>query len=134
MFPNQMPPLTMNTILYSSFLRFLSLSLLAAVTPNTVCAQYAGRGPNYPWRADAATRIEQHRKADLNVTVKLADGTLLDNINIEVSMQRHEFNFGSAVEARCFLDDQSLFDSNYADKVQWIFNAAVFENRLKPRA
>ncbi len=120
--------LSSNRLIFTILIVFISLS-----ARSFSLAQYQGRGSGHAWRAEAATRINQHRKADLNVTAKLSDGSVLSDANIEISMQRHQFKFGSAVDARYMLDSQALYNSQYAEKIKDLFNAAVYENHMKWR-
>lgn len=58
---------------------------------------YEGEAPNAPWRAVAAAKIEQHRKADMTITVVDSAGNPLANQAVNVTMTDHAFNFGSFV-------------------------------------
>lgn len=100
---------------------------------------YAGMEPDAPWRAAAADRIEQHRKADLKLVIKDADGNTMPNIDVQVEMVRHLYAFGTAVDTRK-LAGNSNFDATYQDKLLDLdgnghgFNWIVTENALKWRA
>ena len=91
---------------------------------------YGGRDPDAPWRAEAAARIEQLRKADLTVRVVDADGQPVPNAAVAVHMQRHAFGFGSAVKAHWVLGTGSDA-SRYRNVVTQWFNRVVIENDLK---
>ena len=54
-------------------------------------AAYPGSDANAPWRAQAATRIEQHRKADMTIKVLDDQGNPMANTPVKVEMLRHEF-------------------------------------------
>ena len=97
-------------------------------------AQYSGRGDDAPWRATAAQKIDQNRKADLEVTVQDLDGNKIENAAVSIQMKKHAFKFGSAVDPRYFLESQSQYNAGYAAKVPEIFNATTLENHLKWRA
>ncbi|HAI12422.1 MAG TPA: hypothetical protein DCM28_12005 [Phycisphaerales bacterium] len=60
---------------------------------------YAGRELDAPWRTEAAKRIEQYRKADLNVNVTDSQGNPISDAQVHVQMTRHAFHFGTAVTA-----------------------------------
>lgn len=91
---------------------------------------YAGREPDAPWRKAALERIEQHRKADLSMTVIGDDGKPLPNAEVKLSLRRHAFGFGSAVVAKLFSGD-SEDDQRYREIVDRLFSIVVFENDLK---
>lgn len=91
---------------------------------------YEGREPDAPWRKAALERIEQHRKADLSLTVTGADGAPLSDKAVSLSLRRHEFGFGSAVVARRF-SGESEEDRRYREIVDRLFSIVVFENDLK---
>ncbi|MEM6315711.1 MAG: endo-1,4-beta-xylanase, partial [Planctomycetota bacterium] len=59
---------------------------------------YAGQAPDAPWRAEAAERIERHRKADLTVRVIDADGKPVPDAQVEVELTRHAFHIGTFLE------------------------------------
>ena len=51
------------------------------------------------WEAEAAERIERHRKGDFAVIVLDADGRPVPGANVSVEMTRHGFPFGTALWA-----------------------------------
>jgi len=92
--------------------------------------EYDGRAEDAPWRSAAQDRIEQHRKAPLNVSVTDADGNALGGASVDIAMQSHEFNWGtSAISDRLIGDSGN--DEHYATKVEEKFNYATFENEMK---
>lgn len=98
--------------------------------PTLIKRSYPGREPDAPWRKAALERIEQHRKADLSLTVKDANGSPLANTEVKLSLRRHAFGFGSAVVAKRFSSD-SEDDRRYREIVDRLFSIVVFENDLK---
>ncbi|MEZ4849057.1 MAG: endo-1,4-beta-xylanase [Bacteroidia bacterium] len=100
---------------------------------------YPGSEPNAPWRAQAATRIEQHRKADMTIKVLDLQGDPIPNTPVRVEMLRHQFAFGTAVTPRR-LAGNTLNDPTYQSKLTNLdgnghgFNWVVTENALKWRA
>jgi len=58
---------------------------------------YPGRDDDADWRTEAGERIDKHRKADLEVTVVDGNGEPIEDADVDVEMQQHEFNFGTAV-------------------------------------
>lgn len=97
--------------------------------PNTR-ATYAGQKEDAPWRAAAAARIEQHRKANLAVRVTDAAGKPLPDAKVSVSMRRHAFGWGSAVTAKNILRQDADGD-RYREIIAKHFTRVVFENDLK---
>ena len=91
---------------------------------------YEGREENAPWRKAALERIEQHRKADLSLTVTSDDGKPLADRELHLALRRHEFGFGSAVVAKR-LSGESEDDKRYREIVDRLFSIVVFENDLK---
>ncbi|MEM6700121.1 MAG: endo-1,4-beta-xylanase, partial [Bacteroidota bacterium] len=98
--------------------------------------EYGGFEVDAPWRASAAERIEQLRKADLNIIVKTSDGTPVEDAAIKVEMQEHEFAFGSAITAVRLAGNREQ-NNIYQGRILDLdgkghgFNWAVFENDLK---
>ncbi len=98
--------------------------------------QYGGWKPDAPWRAEAANRIEQTRKADLTIRVEHTDGTPIPNASVEVEMLQHEFAFGSAVVSSRFAGNSNHSDIYESKLINFDgeghgFNWVVFENSLK---
>jgi endo-1,4-beta-xylanase len=91
---------------------------------------YEGREPDAPWRAAAAARIDQHRKANLTVEVRDSAGRPVSGARIRARMQRHSFGFGSAVAAE-LLVGTSADSARYREIVASLYNKVVFENDLK---
>lgn len=97
---------------------------------------YGGYEAEAPWRAEAATRIEQLRKADLTVKVIDSNDQPIPNAAVEVSMIRHNFQFGSAVVAARLANNPN-YNVIYENKIRNLdgrghgFNTVVFENDLK---
>ncbi len=90
---------------------------------------YAGQEPDAPWRRAAAERIDRYRKADLAVVVNDRAGRPLE-ASVHLSMQRHAFHFGSAVDARLIMDPGADGDK-YRAVIENLCTIAVFENDLK---
>ncbi|THF73597.1 endo-1,4-beta-xylanase [Cohnella fermenti] len=93
---------------------------------------YEGAEPDADWRADAAARIEQYRKGDLQVTVLDANGDPYPNASVDVEMKRHAFSFGTSVNDDFLSNPSSAADlANYQYYVEQLFNSAVIENNMK---
>ena len=91
---------------------------------------YAGRSANAVWRAPAAARIDQLRKADLTLLVQDDRGVPLPGVNLSVRMKRHAFGFGSAIDGATLLGTGLTNDLYRGVITQW-FNKVVMENDLK---
>lgn len=92
--------------------------------------EYAGQEADAPWRAEAAARIDQLRKADLQVKVVDRTGAAVSGADVRVRMTRHEFGFGSAVAADGI--NATGQDGNiYRWFIPHLFNKVVLENDLK---
>ncbi len=97
---------------------------------------YDGSEEDAPWREIAANRIEQIRKADMNVKIIDHNGNPVSSAKIDVAMQSHEFEFGSAVVA-CRFPGNNCYDETYMSKLTDLdgeghgFNASVMENAMK---
>ena len=91
---------------------------------------YPGRSLDASWRTQAATNIDQYRKADLQVQVRDVNGRAIPGANVAIDMQQHEFGFGSAVVASRLRDDNAVH-ATYKEKVAENFNKATLENNLK---
>ncbi|HAB15704.1 MAG TPA: endo-1,4-beta-xylanase [Verrucomicrobiota bacterium] len=99
--------------------------------PNDIT--YSGREPEAPWRAPAAQRIEEYRKANLTVTVRDSAGHPVPGALVEVRQVRHAFGFGTAADGNRVLgrtgnaNEQARYQSYLTN---W-FNRIVLENDLK---
>ncbi|MBL7139436.1 MAG: endo-1,4-beta-xylanase [Planctomycetes bacterium] len=105
-------------------------AVLAAPRGAPRAASYDGRDASAAWREAAHRRIDQHRKADLAVTVTDADGKPLPGAQVTVAMRRHAFGFGSAVAADCLVGERDDH-KRYRETVRTSFSKVVFENDLK---
>lgn len=97
---------------------------------------YEGHEEDAPWRAAAAVRIDQFRKADLTIEAVTTEGAPIPGANFDIQMLRHEFAFGSAITAARIAGNNSQ-NNTYEDKIINLdgkghgFNWVVFENDLK---
>ncbi len=97
---------------------------------------YEGYEEDAPWRAAAAARIDQFRKADLTIEARTLAGTPIPNAVFDIKMTRHEFAFGSAITAARIAGNNNQ-NNTYQDKIINVdgkghgFNWVVFENDLK---
>lgn len=91
---------------------------------------YAGREPDAPWRKAALERIEKIRKADCSLVLTSADGKPLANTEVNLTLRRHEFGFGSAVPASLVAADTENA-KRFREIVDRLFSIVVFENDMK---
>jgi len=97
------------------------------------------------WKDDARDRIDEHRKARLNLRVERFNGTPVDGADVHVRMQRHAFGFGTAVSEQTFRWQASPDNPRYREVIRdgyragpdgefrEMFSMATPENGLKWR-
>jgi uncharacterized protein (TIGR03437 family) len=91
---------------------------------------YSGVAADAPWRAAAASRIEQFRKATLAVFATDAQGRPVANAPVRIRMKRHAFGFGTAVAGQR-MREESADNTRYRQFLKDNFNKVVTENDLK---
>lgn len=97
---------------------------------------YEGSEQNAEWRIAAEDRIEQIRKANLNITVKDASENIIPGAKVEIEMQEHSFGFGTAFVG-CRIPGNRCYNEMYVNKILDLdgeghrFNVGVMENALK---
>lgn len=102
---------------------------------STFHLDYDGRDPNAAWRGAAADRIAQHRMGNLQVRVIDANGNPIEDANVDVTMNRHAFGFGTAVAIDPMTRGADA--AMYREKLSNLagdgrtFSIAVLENALK---
>lgn len=105
--------------------------------PNTFDPNnYGGSAADAPWRATAAERIENIRKADINISTISSNGEPVPGVALDINMMRHEFAFGTAIKGCRFPGnncDNATFRENLLnlDGNGHGFNWVVYENDLK---
>ena len=99
---------------------------------------YEGRAPDAPWRAEAAQRIEQHRKGTVQVVVRGKGGEAAAGVPVAIRMRKHAFRFGVAVSVPAFHGtqvDRLPMGTNDVAMYRRIsaacFNSVTLENALK---
>lgn len=93
---------------------------------------YVGRELDAAWRAEAAARIEQHRKADVEIVVTDGVGKPVEGAAVRIEMTRHAFRFGTAINGRFVASPGPDADrARYLAEVPRLFNTVVLENELK---
>ena len=98
----------------------------------TLEVEYVGSEPDAAWRRSALERIEQHRKGDLTIELRDANGDPVPYAEVHVEMTRHRFGFGVAISAS-WLDQNwdTPAGQKYRETVLEHFNAVALENALK---
>jgi GH35 family endo-1,4-beta-xylanase len=91
---------------------------------------YQGRDANASWRAEAAARIEEHRKANFSIVVQDSAGEVVSDADISVDFIKHAYHFGSVAAAGHLVSEDQ--DSQiYRKKLLENFNQSGLENNLK---
>jgi GH35 family endo-1,4-beta-xylanase len=88
------------------------------------------------WRADAYSRIETNRKANLNIQVVDMNGDPVEGAKVAVKMKSNDFKFGGTFSAKDFADVGGVLNMSTADYKQRLlslFNAVGLNNGFKPK-
>ncbi|WP_231936258.1 endo-1,4-beta-xylanase [Bythopirellula polymerisocia] len=107
---------------------------------------YPGRAADAAWRKEALKRIENIRKGDIAIRVVDAQGDPVANASVTITMQKHAFGFGSAVNSEVLGADKSEFPiqpkrkvtvtwedaQKYREIVKKYFDRVTFESELRP--
>lgn len=89
---------------------------------------YLGIEPEAAWRAEAAARIEQHRKATLVVEVRDKANRPLPAAQVHARLVRHAFGFGTCAPAEKIVGPAP---NQYQTALTELFNVVTLENDLK---
>jgi endo-1,4-beta-xylanase len=90
--------------------------------------EYRGSEPDAAWRAAAAERIEKLRKAEIGVIVSDSGGRPLAGADVELTLSRHAFGFGTCVPAELLV---GTVNERVRELVPELFNVVTLENDLK---
>ncbi len=125
-------------------LRGVRLRYLAPGDELAPTLAYSGQAPDAPWRAEAAARIERHRKSDLRLRVVDPLGHPVAGATGRVEQRRHAYPFGTAAVASRLVDADVSFrdptmtrarfvadNARYRAELLRLFNHVVLENDLK---
>lgn len=85
---------------------------------------YPGREPEASWRQAAQYRIEQYRKANIEVLVLDSQGRPVPDADVRFEMLRHAFRFGTAVRPERLIDPSST-QQPYRENFLRNFNSAT---------
>ena len=100
--------------------------------------EYAGMEPDAPWREAAKTRIEQYRKANLELAVVDANNQPIKNAQVSIEMLQHDYPFGTAISEGRVIGSNP--DNKYKEMLLNLdgkghgFSEIVFENGHKWKA
>lgn len=84
------------------------------------------------WEEQANARIDQLRKSDLTISVKLPESRGNDDVKIELNQVRHRFPFGTALNGQKIRQCvESGNDDLYCSFAKDNFNYVVLENAMK---
>ncbi len=92
--------------------------------------RYPLHGTETPWYREAQERINQHRKAEMNIIVMDRQGNPVPGVELDITMTRHAFGFGTAVDLQFLMDPDARLDP-YRRQLLRCFNRVVTENDLK---
>jgi len=94
---------------------------------------YDGSDPDAPWRAEAAARIEAHRRGDFTLRLVDESGNPLEGAKVTASQRDHAFDFGTAISFWRLFEETSDGEQ-YRAVLRDLFNAGSNENALKAPA
>ena len=92
-----------------------------------------------PWRTNAESRIETHRKSNLQVTVTDAQGFPLAGATVRAVLKRNRFHFGGVVSVMDRTDASGNLAAGGSTAQQWaklvqaLFNSVGLDNGLKAK-
>ena len=98
--------------------------------------EYIGMEPGAAWRAEAEERIEQYRKANLEMTVLDEKGEPITDANVQIEMIQHDYAFGTCIDERKIAGNKNQYNA-YQNKLFNLdgnghgFSEVVFENGHK---
>ncbi|MBN1465341.1 endo-1,4-beta-xylanase [candidate division KSB1 bacterium] len=76
-----------------------------------------------PWRIDAAARIDQHRKGDLQIVVVNQNRQPIKGAEVKITMTKHAFGFGTFMSALALSNSPDA--QKYKEHVLRLFNRAT---------
>ncbi|MBT3376974.1 MAG: hypothetical protein HN742_39535 [Lentisphaerae bacterium] len=92
---------------------------------------YRGREADAPWRAEAKARIETLRTRELRLVVHDATGNPVPNCHVDLTLNRHAFQWGVAFSAFSVVEALSPDYEQQRQRITENFSAASFVNALK---
>jgi GH35 family endo-1,4-beta-xylanase len=94
--------------------------------------RYPGMDADAPWRRAALQRIEDNRKADFTVRIIDKAGQPLAGVPLQVSLKRHQFGFGAAVQPKHLFElGDAERQAFYRDVTSRLFHRLTISNGLK---
>jgi endo-1,4-beta-xylanase len=98
--------------------------------------EYAGMESGAAWRTAADVRIEQYRKANLEIVVLDENEQPITDAKVKIEMLQHEYAFGTAIDERKIAGNKNQ-NNTYQDKLFNLdgkghgFSEVVYENGHK---
>jgi endo-1,4-beta-xylanase len=93
---------------------------------------YEGRDASASWRAAAATRIDQNRRANFTFRVVDSAGNPLPGASVVANQIRHSFRLGSAIRGATLMPGTVTQDTNqFRSHLTGYFTHGTLENELK---
>ena len=92
---------------------------------------WVGMEADAQWRKDALERIEQIRKAELEVSVTDAGGNPIPNAEVKIEQKKHSFQYGSLIPGTHFNSKNEQMREKALDQFLEMFNYSGFENAMK---
>ena len=114
-----------------SWISCCALVLLAVHGASAARGQTQPAPPPPQWKVEADARIEQYRKGDVRVEVVDANGRPVAGANVDVTLKRHAYGFGTAVNSEFLPVAGDANVALYRQAVARYFNKATIENGMK---
>jgi arylsulfatase A-like enzyme/GH35 family endo-1,4-beta-xylanase len=89
-----------------------------------------------PWRIDANARIDQNRKAYLDIQVVDNLGSPIEGAQVSVQLRSHAFKWAGTLSVKDFNDvngNLRISTDTYRQRILSMFNAVGLNNGFKPR-
>jgi GH35 family endo-1,4-beta-xylanase len=119
-------------LLAGPLLPLSALGQAAAKTSIRKTGCYSGMEDGASWRKEAWQRIEATRKADFTVRVVDSVGKPLAGVPVSVSLERHHFGFGAAVQPKHLFElGDAERQAFYRDITRRYFHRVTISNGLK---
>ena len=106
------------------------LGIVLTTSQQTEIAEIVKPTGEWPaWRSNAVERIEQNRKADLQLQVVDKAGLPVPDALIHIQQKNSSFRFGGILNLYNWFDNKD----GYRDIIQKLFNSLGTQNALKPK-
>ena len=116
------------------------LGITLSATEKVQIANIVKPGGTLPqWRIDAEARIEEHRKADLQIEIVDQNGDPVKGAEVEVILRRNAFKFGGVMSVRDMNNTNNILSNSgntteaYQDLFVNLYNGVGLDNGFKPK-